>query len=84
MTIPKNSLLKRFATTILLVLINVFGLLAQKIANQEIWNPTLSELIAYLSKFEQVVLDLDENNNIYVRKTPKSICNSNSNKTLLH
>lgn len=30
MTIPKNSLLKRFATTILLVLINVFGLLAQK------------------------------------------------------
>ena len=43
-----------------------FGFLAQKIANQEIWNPTLSELITYLSKFEHVVLDLDENNNIYV------------------
>ena len=43
-----------------------FMYLGQKIANKEIWNPTLNELIVFLSHFEEVVLDVDANGHIIV------------------
>lgn len=42
-----------------------FKILGDKIKNQEIWNPTLSELIDYWAKFEKVVLDIDKDGNIF-------------------
>lgn len=41
-----------------------FAALGEKIKNGQIWNPTLSELASFLSKFEDVVLDTDTNGNI--------------------
>ncbi len=43
-----------------------FKYLGQKIANKEIWNPTLNELIVFLSHFETVVLDVDTQGNISI------------------
>ncbi|WP_347052893.1 hypothetical protein [Flavobacterium olei] len=42
-----------------------FNLLGEKIKNKEIWNPTLSELIAYWSDFERLILDINQNGNVY-------------------
>lgn len=36
-----------------------FQYLAQKIRNKEVWNPTVKQLVDFLSTFETVVLDLD-------------------------
>ena len=65
MTYHKGKMFKTL-TTIDEAVDENFRLLAQKVVNQEIWNPTLSELINYLSKLEEVVLDIDENENIYI------------------
>ena len=65
MTYHKGKMFKTL-TTIDETVDENFRLLAQKVANQEIWNPTLSELINYLSKLEEVVLDIDENENVYI------------------
>ncbi|KAB1155775.1 hypothetical protein [Flavobacterium luteum] len=65
MTYHKGKMFKTI-TTIDEAVDENFGLLAQKVVNQEIWNPTLSELINYLSKLEEVVLDIDENENVYI------------------
>jgi len=43
-----------------------FGNLAIKIKNNEIWNPTLNELVVFLANFEKAVLDSDANGNITV------------------
>lgn len=43
-----------------------FSYLGLKIKNEEIWNPTLLELVNYLSKFEKTILDVDLNGNIIV------------------
>ncbi|MFM9824819.1 glycosyltransferase family 2 protein, partial [Flavobacterium sp.] len=43
-----------------------FIYLGKKITNNEIWNPTLNELIVYLSNFEKVILDVDSKGNIIV------------------
>jgi hypothetical protein len=43
-----------------------FNYLGLKIKNKEIWNPTVNELIVFLSNFEKTVLDIDSNGNIIV------------------
>ncbi len=43
-----------------------FFYLGQKIEKNEIWNPTLNELVSYLSKFEETVLDVDSEGRIVV------------------
>ena len=43
-----------------------FMYLGKKITDNEIWNPTVNELIVYLSNFEKVVLDVDAKGNIIV------------------
>ena len=65
MSYHKGKMFKT-STTIDEIVDENFGFLAKKVANNEIWNPTLSELIDYLSKLEYVVLDIDESENIYV------------------
>lgn len=42
-----------------------FQFLGTKIKNQEIWNPTLTELIDYWANFEKVIFDIDIEGNIY-------------------
>lgn len=44
-----------------------FKFLSDKIKSQEIWNPTLTELIEYWSGFEKVVLDIDSNRVLFVK-----------------
>lgn len=44
-----------------------FKLLGEKIKNQEIWNPTLSQLIDYWSNFEKIVLDIKTDGIIYLK-----------------
>lgn len=48
-----------------------FMYLGNKIKNKEIWNPTLNELIDFLTHFEKVVLNVDSKGKIVVE------CNSN-------
>lgn len=43
-----------------------FANLGEMIAQNEIWNPTLVELVDYLSKFERTVLDVDSEGKIVV------------------
>ena len=42
-----------------------FKFLGNKIKNQEIWNPTLTELIDYWANFEKVIFDIDIEGNIF-------------------
>jgi hypothetical protein len=42
-----------------------FDYLHRKIAETEIWNPTLNELVAYWSSYEKVQLDCDDEGKIY-------------------
>ncbi|MBC7523066.1 MAG: hypothetical protein H7239_01295 [Flavobacterium sp.] len=44
-----------------------FTYLGQKIKNNEIWNPTLSELIDYWSKFEKIILDVNQVGEIVIK-----------------
>lgn len=44
-----------------------FESLGKKIKNNEIWNPTLQELVAYWSNFDNVVLDIDNEGTIFVK-----------------
>lgn len=43
-----------------------FEYLSAKIQNKEVWNPTIKELVDFLSTFESVVLDLDSEGKIMV------------------
>ena len=43
-----------------------FKYLGNKIKNDEIWNPTLNELTLFLSKFEDLLLDIDSQGKIKV------------------
>jgi len=45
-----------------------FKILGEKIQNQEIWNPTLSELIEYWSDFEKIILDIDSQGELFWRQ----------------
>lgn len=45
-----------------------FKYLGEKIRNKEIWNPTLNELLVFLSHFQEVLLDVDDNGHISVIK----------------
>lgn len=42
-----------------------FQFLTEKIKNKEVWNPTLSELIAYWKGFEKIVFDIDIDGNLF-------------------
>lgn len=44
-----------------------FNFLGSKILNQEIWNPTLKELVGYWSGFESILLDVDKLGTIVVK-----------------
>lgn len=44
-----------------------FSTLGTKIKNQEIWNPTLKELVGYWSGFEKIQLDIDDFGTIFVK-----------------
>ena len=44
-----------------------FNYLGAKIVNNEIWNPTLTELVEYWSNFDTVVLDIDLNGVVFVK-----------------
>jgi hypothetical protein len=44
-----------------------FSYLSQKIHNDSIWNPTLSQLLAYYNSFQNTLFDLDENGEIFVK-----------------
>lgn len=45
-----------------------FKLLGNKITNNQIWNPTLSELIDYLSDFEHIALDINANGELLMKE----------------
>ncbi|WP_400078010.1 hypothetical protein [Winogradskyella sp. R77965] len=45
-----------------------FQYLAEKIASKDIWNPTLGELIVYMKKIQQIVLDCNEKGEIFTGK----------------
>ncbi|MFH7004557.1 hypothetical protein [Flavobacterium bizetiae] len=45
-----------------------FKFLGTKIKNKEIWNPTLTELIDYWSRFEKVILDIDSEGNLFEKR----------------
>ncbi len=44
-----------------------FNFLGKKICNNEIWNPTLSELIEYWQKFEKIVLDIKPDQSLFLK-----------------
>jgi hypothetical protein len=44
-----------------------FRWLGDKIKNNEIWNPTVQELIDYWSNFEEILLDVDDDGTIFER-----------------
>ena len=45
-----------------------FKFLSNKIKSNEIWNPTLTELIEYWQGFEKVILDVDTNGCVFFKK----------------
>jgi len=49
------------------VVVDNFNYLAQKINDSSIWNPTLIELVNYLSNFESILLDIDVNGTIFIK-----------------
>lgn len=47
--------------------LNNFKYLGTKIAENKIWNPTLSELITQFDIFDKTILDCDENGTIFIK-----------------
>ena len=45
-----------------------FKYLSKKIKENKIWNPTLSEFINYWSKFDDFILDIDENGKLLIQQ----------------
>jgi len=45
---------------------NNFAFLSEKIQGKEVWNPTLNELVVFLTNFEKILLDIDSLGNIIV------------------
>ena len=44
-----------------------FDYLSQKVKSNSIWNPTLSELLAYYKKFQETIFDIDEKGFIFIK-----------------
>jgi hypothetical protein len=42
-----------------------FSYLGEKVRSNQVWNPTLNELVQFLSKFENIKLDINESGNIF-------------------
>lgn len=47
-----------------------FHYLGSKIAENKIWNPTLSELISYFDAYSQTIISVDASGNIYLENNP--------------
>ncbi|GEC77381.1 hypothetical protein [Flavobacterium aquatile] len=47
-----------------------FHYLGSKITENKIWNPTLSELISYFEAYNQTIISVDDNGNIYLKNNP--------------
>ena len=62
---------RMFATsnTIDAVVAENFNYLGAKIISNEIWNPTLAELVLYWSNFESVVFDIHLNGDVFVKNS---------------
>jgi hypothetical protein len=45
-----------------------FNYLGSKIAENKIWNPTLSELISYFTTIDEAIISIDENGNLFFKK----------------
>ena len=60
---------RMFATpnSIDVVVAKNFNYLGSKIISNEIWNPTLAELVLYWSNFESVVFDIDSKGKLFVK-----------------
>jgi len=43
-----------------------FANLGKLISQKQIWNPTLQQLEAFISKFEQIICDVDDNGHVYL------------------
>lgn len=68
-SVPMNYHIGKLFKTPLVIdeeVANNFKNLGQKIKNQEIWNPTLNELIVYWQSFEKTILDIDSSGKIIV------------------
>ena len=46
-----------------------FVSLGKLIEERKIWNPVLSDMVRYLSGFEKVVLDIDDEGKIFVKES---------------
>jgi hypothetical protein len=44
-----------------------FNYLAQKVAENLLWNPTLSELLAFYKNYQRTVFDIDEKGVIFIK-----------------
>lgn len=44
-----------------------FNYIAQKVAENAIWNPTLSELLDFYKNFQEIVFDIDEKGVIFIK-----------------
>lgn len=49
------------------VVVANFHYLGSKIAENKIWNPTLSELISYFDALDKTIISVDENGNLFVK-----------------
>ena len=54
-------------TTLNEKVVSNFNYLAQKIQEKRLWNPTLSQLLEFYTKYQNTVLDMDENGTIFIK-----------------
>ena len=54
-------------TTLNEKVVSNFNYLAQKIEQKRLWNPTLSQLLEFYTKYQNTVLDMDENGTIFIK-----------------
>jgi len=50
-----------------------FKYLSEKIKSDDIWNPTLQELVTQLQKLKEVIFDCDENGEVFIVKKDDAI-----------
>jgi len=58
------------ANTINSLVYDNFKFLEEKIKSKEIWNPVLSELIEYWVNFEDIILNIDQNGDLFTEMKP--------------
>ena len=50
-----------------------FKYLAEKINQKAIWNPTLSEFLAFYKKYQETIFDIDEKGVIFIKNKSSNI-----------